>query len=117
MQVSVNVVVRAGAYTVGADLMSAVVCVGTAGELNVMFWALLLLAAPLLALDVPPVALANEAVLALLSELDLEESGPTVTPPLFAEEPPLYTDELDPLVAPELEFEVSGPTVVEFPPL
>ena len=89
MQVSVNVVVNAGAYTVGADLMSALVWTGVAGELKVMFWALEEFAAPLLALEVPPVALLIEALSELEWEVELEVSGPTVvvcgptlTPPL-----------------------------------
>lgn len=111
MQVSVNVVVKAGAYTVGADLMSAWVLAGLT-LLTVRFWAFWLFAAPFEALEVesPPVALASEAVFDSALEFDLDESGPTVTPPLFADEPPLTTELFDPEFAPEVEVEVEGPT-------
>jgi hypothetical protein len=146
MQVSVRVVANAGAYTVGADLMSAVVWVGVAGLLNVMFWALLELAAPLLALALeepplevdcaappippcedevedppaPPVATDLEAERALEAELlllvSLADEDTGATVVCW---PPLLALDSEPETAPEaaLEVLVCGPTVVVCGPL
>lgn len=123
MQVSVSVVVNAGAYTVGADLMSALVWTGVAGELNVMFWALEELPLEALASELPPVALPPVALeIEPLAELEVDEelevSGPTVTPPLLALEPPLTRDwlALELEEEPALLVEVCGPTVVVWGP-